>query len=403
MRPTGRRPITVLVAVLLAVGLIWVVYGRFSQHGSSGGRRGASTPVPVEVATIEHGPIEFRRTFNGALEPTARFVVAPKVSGRVERLSVDISDMVNRGQIVAELDNDEYVQAVAQAKADLAVAKANLVKARSAVEIAGRELIRIETLRKRGVTSESQLDEAKAAQLANKAELEVAKAQVTRAESSLETANIRLGYTRVTADWTGGNDRRVVAERYVDEGQTITANTSLLSIVELQPITGVIFVTEKDYTYLHPGQRASLTTDAYPGERFEGRIDRIAPIFQESTRQARVELTVENPQQRLKPGTFIRATVVLHREEDAVIIPEQALTERNDESGVFVVNEEGTSVAWRTVREGIRQEKVVQVHGEGLTGRVVTLGQQLLDDGSAINITGQADLSPLTGTSTENE
>ena len=129
------------------------------------------------------------------------------------------------------------------------------------------------------MTSESQLDEAKAAQLANKAELEVAKAQVTRAESSLETANIRLGYTRVTADWTGGNDRRVVAERYVDEGQTITANTSLLSIVELQPITGVIFVTEKDYTYLHPGQRASLTTDAYPGERFEGASTASPPSF----------------------------------------------------------------------------------------------------------------------------
>ena len=101
-----------------------------------------------------------------------------------------------------------------------------------------------------------------------------------RAEASLETANIRLGYTRITAGWSGGDDQRVVAERYVDEGETVSANTPLLRIVELDPITGVIFVTERDYARLQPGQEVLLlTTDAYPGEDFQGRIERIAPVF----------------------------------------------------------------------------------------------------------------------------
>jgi RND family efflux transporter MFP subunit len=236
------------------------------------------------------------------------------------------------------------------------------------------------------VAAEAQLDTARANQLARQAGHEVAKAQVVRAESSLETANIQLGYTRITAGWSGGADQRIVAERYVDEGETVSANAPLLRIVELDPIAGVVFVTERDYARLQPGQELTLETDAFPGEVFGGRIERIAPVFKQASRQARVELTIDNPQQRLKPGMFIRATIVLASEADAVILPEQALTRRADRTGVFLVDERAGTVAWREIATGIRDGSRVQVIGEPLSGRVVTLGQQLLDDGSAISI-----------------
>ncbi|MGD2272722.1 MAG: efflux RND transporter periplasmic adaptor subunit, partial [Desulfobacterales bacterium] len=133
----------------------------------------------------------------------------------------------------------------------------------------------------------------------------------------------------------------------------------------------------------------SLTTDAYPGEQYEGRIARIAPVFRKSTRQARIEMTIDNPQHRLKPGMFIRATVVLAQEPDATIVPEQALTVRDDRNGVFIVSEDGRSVVWRMVKVGIRENGRVQVKGEGLSGRVVILGQQLVDDGSLIKIAAE--------------
>lgn len=160
----------------------------------------------------------------------------------------------------------------------------------------------------------------------------------------------------------------------------------MLSIVEIDPLIGVIFVPEKDYARLEPGQAASLTTDAFPGERFEARIDRIAPVFQQATRQARIELRIENPKHRLKPGMFIRATVELEREPDATIVPDKALTQRDDRTGVFVVHDEGGKVRWQEVDVGIRQGDRVQVKGSDLSGRVVTLGQQLIDDGSDITI-----------------
>lgn len=383
-----------LIAALVLVGVVgfaWAVFSRIQDQQGPGERREGLRSAPVEVAPIRRGPIELRRTFSGTLEATAEFVVAPKVGGRIERLAVDLADVVTRGQVVAELDDDEHLQAVAQAGADLAVARANLSEAKNALEIAVREFKRVETLLERGVTSESQFDTAKTNQLAKQAQLDVAEAQVTRAQAALETANIRLGYTKITADWTGGDDRRVVAERYADEGGTVSANAPLLLIVELDPITGVIFVTEKDYARLRNGQSVVLTTDAYPGENFEGRIERISPVFRQATRQARVEVNIENLRRRLKPGMFIRATVVLDRVEEATIVPEQALTTRGDRTGVFVVNEKNRTVSWRTVKAGIREGGRVQVEGQGLSGRVVTLGQQLVDDGSPITIPAEPD------------
>lgn len=377
-----------LIALLLIAGLIgWQVYDRL-QEGAAGAKekKAQSRPIPVEIAAIEQGDIERRRAFSGTLQAYAEFVVAPKVSGRIEQLNVDLADTVSRGQLVARLDNDEYVQAVRQAQADLAVANANLAEAESLLKIAERELQRIEKLRERGVSSESQRDTAKADQLAKQAHVEVTRAQVMRAQATLETARIRLGYSEVTAAWRGGSDQRVVAERYVDEGETVSANAQLLRIVELHPIKVVTFVTERDYAQLRTGQAASLTTDAYPNETFPGEIERISPVFRENTRQAQVELRVANPNLRLKPGMFVRVSVTLEQAQGVAIVPEQALATRNGQTGLFVVPVAGKSVVWRPVETGIRQDSRVEVRGEGLDGRVVILGQQLLDDGSPVTI-----------------
>jgi RND family efflux transporter MFP subunit len=397
MKFNWLKTVILPAALIGAAVAAWLYFGP-KLTASPPERTVSAKAAPVEVAAIEHGPMELRRTFSGALESPGQFVVAPKVSGRIDRLAVNLADEVSRGQVVAELDNEEYVQAVTQSQAELAVAEANVVEAKSALDIAGRELERISRLRERGVASEANLDSARANKLAREAQLAVARAGVTRAEAALETARIRLSYTRITADWNGGDDSRVVAERLVDEGATVDANTPLLRIVELDPLTGVIFVAEQDYGRLQPGQAVSLTTDAYPETFFDGRIERIAPVFREASRQARIEITVDNPGHRLKPGMFIRATVVLERAAEAVIVPERALSDRNDGTGIFLVSEDGRSVVWRLVRPGIREGNRVQVLDEDLSGRVVTLGQQLLDDGSAIIIPAdQKETHPASG------
>lgn len=374
-----------VLCLLAAAAACGAGCGRGGEGGGGGGLRD-SGPIPVEVAAVERGPIEGRRTFSGTLEAPAQVHVAPETAGRITRLYVDLADVVTRGQVVAELDDDEFRQAVLQAEADLQVAEANRAEALSALEIATRELERIETLRERGIASEAALDTARAEHLGRQASLQVAEARMGRDRAALEATRIRLSYTRITAAWSEGDDERVVAERLVAEGDTVSANTPILTVVEMDPLQGVIHVTERDYGRMAPGLDATLTTDAWPGESFPAHIQRVAPVFRENTRQARIELRVDNADHRLKPGMFVRATVVLQRAQDATLVPEEALTSRNDRTGVFLVGDDGASVRWAPVETGIRDGTRVQVHGNGLIGRVVILGQQFLDHGSEIAI-----------------
>lgn len=344
--------------------------------------------APVAVSPVKVGSIAQRRTFNGSLESPQSFAVAPKVSGQVIELRADIGDEIEQGALVAVLDNDEFRQAVAQAEAGLKVAEANLVEARNALEIANREYERVQTLRERGVASDAEYDSARAEQLSNTAQLAVAKAQVSRAEASLETAKIRLRYTRVRAEWSAEDSSggRYVGERFVNEGQSVSANESLMSIVQIRPITGVVFVTERDYARISVGLEVEIRTDAYPDRRFTGKVSRIAPVFRENSRQARVELLLENAEELLKPGMFIRTDVVLETQEDVKIIPYAALTHRNDTPGVFKVNDEGNKVSWHPVKVGIREGSHVSVEGVAEGIKVVTLGHQMLEDGSRVSI-----------------
>ncbi|MCA9651239.1 MAG: efflux RND transporter periplasmic adaptor subunit [Myxococcales bacterium] len=376
----------VVVASALLVGGAWWARTRADDGAAGSATAAAGRPTPVEVAPVQRRALQQRRTLTGTLEAAAAFVVAPKVGGRVERIAVDLGDPVQRGQVVAELDDAELRQAEAEAQAELAVAEARRTAADKSLEIAERNFTRVRGLSERGMASDQELDTVRAAKLEGEAAVAVAKAQVTRARAALRAAQVRRAYTRVVAEWPQGDEQRVVAARFADEGATLDANDPLLSIVDLDEVVVVVFATERDYAALAPGQAVELSTDAYPGERFEGRVERIAPVFSEQSRQARVELRAPNPDGRLRPGMFVRASTVLAELSQATVVPEDALVQRDGETVVFVVSPDGSTVSQRPVSVGIRDGDVVAVEGEGIEGRVVTLGQQALHDGAPIVI-----------------
>lgn len=391
IRPSGPT-LTVLVAAALLVGC-----GPSGPSAPATGSPQTEPSAPVEVAAVEHGPITLRRTFSGTLEPTAEVRVTPRVSGQLERLAVDIGDTVERGQIIAWINDDEIQQALAQSEADLAVARANRAEAEASAKIASRALERLESLREQGVASESELDAARATSLARESMLAVSAARILRAEASLEAVRLRLRETRVIAHWESSEipaedatevapDTRLVARRFVDEGALVDDSAPLISIVALKPIVAVVFVPERDYSRLVPGLSASVTTDAYSGETFIATVARIAPVFSSSTRQVRVELEIPNADLRLKPGMFVRATLELAHEDNATIVPFGALTTRGDRKGVFLLPPGADTVRWTPVEVGIRDDRRVQLVGAPLEGQVVTLGQELCDDGSRVNV-----------------
>jgi len=206
------------------------------------------------------------------------------------------------------------------------------------------------------------------------------------AEADLESARIRLGYTRVRAEWDGDDTERIVGQRYVEAGDTISADDDLLRVVDLDPLRGTVFVTERDYPGISQGNRLRLRTDAYPGEAFEAEVVRIAPVFSEESRQARVEFRVENQDARLRPGMFARVDLVLDERDEAQLIPVEAIVRRDGRDGVFLIGDEGDTARWRLIETGISDGENVEVLGKPLSGSVVVLGQQFLEDGTSVRI-----------------
>lgn len=399
--------IVVLVLAAAAAGVAWTVYQRSLEEAGESGREGGALPVAVEVAPVESGSMRDARTLSGTLQASSRFVVSSKVGGRIREMLVDLGDPVGRDEVIAKVDDAEFVQAVAQADAELKVREATRDQAASALDLAKREHERVLQLREKGIAPESRVDETAAALASAQAALAVAESQVAQANATLELAKIRMGYATVRANWSGSAASGLVSERHQNAGNTIQAGDPIVNVVVLDPLTVVVSVTERDYPQLSVGQAATLRTDALPGETFEATVVRIAPVFRESSRQARVELRVENEDQRLKPGMFVRATIVLRELEAEAIVPVAALARRQGDSVIYLVNEpEATTVREVRIRPGVVEAGRMQVapldEGVSITGRVVVLGQHLLEDGATINIV-EAGISEIEELSAEDQ
>ncbi len=201
-------------AVIVALVILTAWQRRESEGPGERRQADQQRVAPVEAAPVREGRLDRTRVFSGTLTASAETRIAPKISGRISRILVDLSDPVERGTEVAIMDDAEFAQAVNSAKADLVVARAQAAEASNRLELAKRELERTITLEERGVASAASLDAIQSDFTMREAAAEVAAANLEARKSALATAEIRLGYTRVTANWTEGDDHRVVAERF---------------------------------------------------------------------------------------------------------------------------------------------------------------------------------------------
>ena len=375
----------VIFLVVAALGFLgWRIHKKISASpkGAFGPRRAGA--VAVEISPVQKRTIRDVGLFSGTLLPKSQFTVAPKIPGRLEKLFVNIGDPVRRGDLIALLDSNEFFQQVEQARAELEVAAANVEESFSALGVAQRELERVQTLRDKKIASEAELDSAQAQYEAQLAKYRVALAQVAQREAALNAAQVRFSYTQIVVSWEDGDEERIVGERYVDEGEMLRANDPIVSVLEIHRLTAVIHVIERDYSLVRAGQEAAITTDAFPEKSFSGTIVRVAPLLKETSRQARVEIEVPNPQRLLKPGMFIRAELEFAKHDGATVVPTAALAQRGGKQGVFVADTEKRKAAFVPVTLGITHNGLAEVLDPALSGAVVTLGQHLLEDGSPI-------------------
>ncbi|MCM8768170.1 MAG: efflux RND transporter periplasmic adaptor subunit [Candidatus Omnitrophica bacterium] len=358
-------------------------------------------PVAVKVAPVARKTLSEVSLFTGSIFPQSRFVIAPKVAGRLEKLLVDVGDPIKKGQLVALLESQEYQEELEASRAELEVARANLSEAEINLEQARRELERTKLLREKKIASQSELDETESTYRAREARYKVALAQLEQKKAAVRAAEVRLSFTRIEAWWENGSDTRVVGERFVDVGAMLRANDSIISILEIDTIKAILQVAEEDFFRLRVGWPVVLTTDSLPGKTFAGRIVRLAPGLKEESRAGQAEVTVSNPGHLLRPGVFVRAEIELAQHEKSTVVPLSALAKRDGNQGVFLVDTREKKVRFVPVETGLETEEEVEIISPPLQGFVVTLGHHLLSDGSPVSLPGESETNSTQSLSRE--
>lgn len=381
----------VIIIVLAGLGFLgWQIYQKASDSGKGFKHERQNVPVAVEVVLIKKASIRETGSFTGSLYPFSEFILAPKIAGRLEKILVHIGDTVKGGQLVAILDDDEYRQQVSQAAAETEVAQANLQERKSTIENAKREYERTLTLLKKKIISESKFDAVESEFKIQQAKLKVAIAQVSQKEAALKIANVRLSYTQIQVPENNNSGDRVVGERFVDEGAMLAPNTPMVSILDIEKLIAAIHVIERDYSKIQLGLEAIISTDAFPGRTFAGKVIRIAPILKEKSREARVEIKIPNAQKLLKPGMFVRVQIQFDEHENATVVPLTALVKRNGTQGIFLADLKEQKARFVPVTVGIVNSVQAEVLNPPITGSVVTLGHHLLEDGALIILPGKS-------------
>jgi RND family efflux transporter MFP subunit len=175
-----------------------------------------------------------------------------------------------------------------------------------------------------------------------------------------------------------------VGERFVDEGSLLSVNAPVITIIGIDKVIVRTSIIERDYGRISVGQQANVAVDAFPSNLFHGKVTRIAPVLQESSRMAQMEIEVVNDSLILKPGMFARVHVVLIEKDSVQIVSSRAVVSREGQKVVFTIDEVNKTAIYTPVNVGIVTFDKTEIVSPSLSGRVVTLGQHLLADGNPV-------------------
>jgi len=371
-----RRFLFILVLLSIGGGIAWRLY---TAAPAKNMMPLGKPPIAVELDKAIQGDIDDVAEFTGTLAGEAEVLVSPKISGRVEKIRVDLGDEVAAGQSLASLDDVEARNAVEEANAKLAVARASLEECETNLTTAQSELERIRTLREKKVAAPSELENAEANVSTLLARKKVSQATIEQQEAALRAAQARLSYTQITAPIAG-----FVGKRFLDEGAMVSPSTPIVSLAEMATVKTIISVVERDYAKIKLGLKAMLAVDAYPGKVFEGHVSRIAPVLNADTRTAEVEIEIPNSNLLLKPGMFTRVRIHFGTHRGVALIPLRALVKRESQQGVFIPAEKNTKARFLPIEPGIASADVVEASGIEIGQPVIVMGQHLLNDGDGI-------------------
>lgn len=362
---------------------------------------------PLAVSAVQVQPERFRRRVEivGTLAGEQEVALSSEVAGRVEAVRADLGDRVSKGQVLMELDPTEFKLAVERQRAALQEVLAQLgvpqegdplpepaqtsVVRRAAAEAdaANADYERAKSLHAEGVLSQQAYDSAEArfrtSQANYSAALEQARnllAHVENLRAQLSMAQKNLEDTKIRAPFVG-----TVRERLAEVGQYVREQAPVLSLASTQPLKLRASVPEQFFPYVPVGATVEVAVEAYPAEKFSGRVTRVAQAIQPDSRTFGIEARVDNAQDRLRPGLFARGILETSQEDSVIRVPAEAVISFYGVQKVYCV--EGGVIHERVVKLGDRLGEQIEIT-EGLhPGEwVATNGLARLHEGIAVHI-----------------
>jgi len=303
-----------VVMVIVAAGALFFLFG----NSGNGPKYRTEKTVRGDVVTTV--------TATGTVNAVTTVLVGTQVSGTIKKIYVDFNSPVKKGQLIAQIDPALFDEQVAQAKANLLAAKANVEKAEASLVDAKRTRDRNAELFAKNLIARSDLDTADTNMETSRASVSAAKAQAAQTDAALRNAQTNLGYARIVSPVDG-----TVVSRNVDVGQTVAASFQTPTLFTIaQDLTKMQIdtsVDEADIGKVKVGQDAEFTVDAYSDNTFKGKVGqvRIAPITVQNVVTYDVVITVDNPDFRLKPGMTANVSIIVAEKKDVVKIPNAAL------------------------------------------------------------------------------
>ena len=354
--------------------------GGFGGFGGGGGPR---LPMTVELAVVKRGDMSESISVVGNLIGAATIEAVPKVAGRLETVNVRLGDRVSRGQRLAKVEDREILEQVKQAQASFDVSAATIRQREADLKLAQTNLDRSRSLYERQLIPRQTFDDTDARYQAAVASLDLARAQYAQAQARLDELKINLSNTVITSAVAG-----FIGRRTLDPGAWVTPNTPFLSVVDISVVRLVANVVEKDLRRIGQGMKADVTVDAFPGEKFDGRIAHVAPVLDPATRTAQIEVEVQNSTFRLKPGMYAKVDFVVERRDNTLVVPANAVVDVRGQKGVFLPDE-GDVARFKPVKIGMSKTDLVEiVDGLAEGTRVVTTGAAALREGDRIVLLG---------------
>jgi HlyD family secretion protein len=334
--------------------------GRGGQRGQRGRGGAGGQTVPVRAVAVQRISIQRLVDISGTLVSPDQVRVSSEVGGVVANLNAELGQEVRSGEVLVQLDTRELELGLARAESALRQTEAQLgidsskstvippddqvASVRTALatrDDARSQLRRTQEGIQKGVTPKADLDaietRLKVAEAAVQAALENVrslKASLQDRHAAHDLAKKKLSDAAIRAPVNGA-----IAERLAQRGEYIRENTPVVTIVQLNPLKLETSVQEKYASVIRPGLPVKFQVEPFPNEVFTGKILNISPAINQQSRTFPVEILVDNPTRKLKPGFFAKGAVLTTTDQNVVAAPEEAVSTLAGVSSVYVIQD----------------------------------------------------------------